>query len=96
MAGQGRKKMTEEEKLARAEERKAEEEQKRIDIQLFKDGDYINQLDDEIIYGFLKLLKTKYNGMSEETAVKMLFEGFVSEGFEFESETTYSVPKKKW
>lgn len=92
MAGQGRKKLTEEEKAKKELEKQKVEEQKKAKVQLFKDCDYINSLDDELILEFIDTVKTKYDGMTEEEAIKMLFKGFVTGSFEFRSQTTYTLP----
>lgn len=97
MAGQGRKKLTDEEKALNKQKKQEEKAKEQIEIAnkvlLFKESDYINHLGDDLIIDFLNVLNTKYEGMDEEDAIKLLFEGFISGCFEFEIKKSYGLPK---
>lgn len=90
---QGRKKLTDEEKELRKQERQLElkkiEDEKNQKILEFKECDYINTLDDELILKFLETCETEYSDLKIEEVVSLMFKKFANKEFVFKKKYIY-------
>lgn len=86
----GRRKLTEEELIQKQQEK---EEQKKLELERiskFKEelSFTILQMDDKLISDFFKTSK-KYDGLSQQELMELIFKKFAKEEFKFKTVTRY-------
>lgn len=86
----GRRKLTEEELIQKQQEK---EEQKKLELERiskFKEelSSTILQMDDKLISDFFKTLK-KYDGLSQQELMELIFKKFAKEEFKFKTVIRY-------
>ena len=78
------------EKLEEAEKSKQEFlDKKNKEVSLFRECDYVNQLENDLLFDFIQVCNREYPELETEEIIKMIFQKFVNGEFKFQKKTIY-------